>query len=262
MPPKKRKIQSKHASAKGGSAFKRLCRSKAAMKKYKQRERNRWIDMRDTFKSLLPTVENRKGRVRTYDENRMILLALFASLKRHVNSLIKGNIKDIKWIMIETEVSEDFHVRKNYVVEIRKTFLDCGSVIVIDPQIRGQGAVSSKFSKNRKVTNEMLHSITNLVDSMHSEGKGVVARHIIAHLLEKYQTLVHRTTVGRWFDKLGLTWAPMKEVDRTFAKCRKVIMRKYLVQLDKYVKGHNNGNDSFIFVLTDESYFNKNHGNN
>ena len=87
----------------------------------------------------------------------------------------------------------------------------------------------------------MLTSIANLVDKMHSEGRGVVARHVIAHSVDEFDTLIGQTTAGRIIDKLGLSWAPMKEVKHIFAAYCKVVMRNYLIQLDRYVKEHNNG---------------------
>ena len=95
---------------------------------------------------------------------------------------------------------------------------------------------------------------------MHSEGRGVVARHIIAHLVDQFDTLIHRRTAGRMIDKLELSWAPMKETKHTFAAYWKVVMRNYLIKLDKYIKDHNKGDDSKVFVFTDESYVNTNHG--
>ena len=116
------------------------------------------------------------------------------------------------------------------------------------------------MSENRKVMKTMQCSVGLLVDTMHSEGKGVVARHIIAHLLDCYEILIHRRTAGRIVRQLGLTWAPMKPMQRTFASYRKVVMRNYLVKLDACVKQQSNGDDSRVFVFTDESYVNTNHG--
>ena len=63
------------------------------MKKQQQRERKRWIDISETFQAMIPTLENRKGRVRSYKENRMVILALYALLNRHVKSMNDGNNK-------------------------------------------------------------------------------------------------------------------------------------------------------------------------
>ena len=162
-------------SRKGNQSIKRKSRSKEAMKKQQQRERKRWIDISETFQAMIPTLENRKGRVRSYKENRMIILALYASLNRHIKSKNNDENKSIYWRLIEEEVSNDFHIRLNYVIEIRKLFLDSGHVIVISDQPRGQAAVGAKESNNTKITNDMLTSIANMVDKMHSEGRGVVA---------------------------------------------------------------------------------------
>ena len=77
----------------------------------------------------------------------------------------------------------------------------------------------------------MLTSIANLVDKMHSKGRGAVARHIIAQLVEQFGILIGQSTAGQIIDKLGLLWAPMKEIKHTFAAYCKVLMRNYLIKL-------------------------------
>ena len=86
---------------KGNQSIKRKSRSKEAMKKQQQRERKKWIDLSEAFQAMSPTLENRKGRVRSYKENRMIILALYASLNRHVKSMNKSKNKSILWRAIE-----------------------------------------------------------------------------------------------------------------------------------------------------------------
>ena len=142
------------------------------------------MDLFDTFRVMILTLENRRGRVRTYKENRMVILALYASLNRHVSSMLDSHHNSVSWRAIEEEVSKDFHVRLNYVIDLQKAFLDSGHVIVINNQARGQAAVGAKESRNNKITNKMLNSVANLVEKMHSEGRGVVTRHIIAHLVD------------------------------------------------------------------------------
>ena len=73
---------------------------------------------------MIPTLENRKGRVRSYKENRMVILALYALFKRYFKYMNDTNNKSILWREIEEEVSNDFHIRLNYVIEIQKIFLD------------------------------------------------------------------------------------------------------------------------------------------
>ena len=119
MPPKKRKIQSKTAAVKSVTAAKRKSRSQEAVKKQKQRAKRHWHDVLESFTLMTSSLENRKGRVRSYEENRMLLLAINASLRRAVEA---NNNQQISWRSIEEEVAKDFRTRLNYVIELRKYF--------------------------------------------------------------------------------------------------------------------------------------------
>ena len=92
MPPKKRKIQSNAASM----VQKRKSRLVEAAKKRKQRLKKHWFDVLESFTSMSSSLENQKGKVRTYDENRMAILAINASLRRAVEALHRGDIDTIK----------------------------------------------------------------------------------------------------------------------------------------------------------------------
>ena len=133
-------------------------------------------------------------------------------------------------------MSCDFHFKLKYVSEIRKLFLDTGDAMVFEPNPRGQGVERAKVSGNRKISNTMLCSFAVLANTMHIEGKGVVARHICIHLLDGYEILIHRRTAGRMIHQLGLTWASINPKQKTFALYYKVVMQNFLVELDLYVK--------------------------
>ena len=133
-------------------------------------------------------------------------------------------------------------------------------VVVIELQDRGLAATESKPSPRQKVTTEMMVGIASLVDERHSQGKGVVARNIVAYLYDQFNLLIHRTTAGRMISKLGLSWAPMKAYKSTFASHRKKQIRDFIIKIDLYACAHNMGDDSCVFVFTDESYVNTNHG--
>ena len=134
MPPKRRKARLKEILQKGNETIKRKSRSKRAIQKQQQREKKRWMDLRDTFRVMIPTLENRRGRVRTYKENRMVILALYASLNRHESSMLDSHHNSVSWRAIEEEVSKDFHVRLNHVIDLQQAFFDSGHVIVINYQ--------------------------------------------------------------------------------------------------------------------------------
>ena len=59
---------------------------------------------------------------------------------------------------------------------------------------------------------------------------------------------------------MGLAWAPIKAKKNSFAAHRKKQIRDFLVELDGYTRAIDNGDDTHVFVFTDESYVNTNHG--
>ena len=67
MPPKKRKIQAQKAAIK--SVKKWQSQSYEAKRKRKQRRRKYWLDVLESFDSKTSSIDNRKGHVRSYDEN-------------------------------------------------------------------------------------------------------------------------------------------------------------------------------------------------
>ena len=108
-------------------------------------------------------------------------------------------------------------------------------VIVIDPQCRGGAAEGAKKSKNVKVSGEMMVGIANLIDQRHSEGEGVVANNIDAYLYNSYGLRIHRTHANQLVKKLGLTWAPIKCVESTFASHRNKYIRDFLLKMDDII---------------------------
>ena len=151
--------------------------------------------------------KNSQGKSRTFEENRLLIFALQASLKRQLEKVARSQaeIMSINWSGIEQEVSTYFHVRREHVTALRRGFLEDGHVYIFGGDDRGQGAEGAKVSANTKVTQHMLQAISTYVDDLHSKGKGVVSRGIRNHLREKFNVKLHRTTVGRKLSELGLT---------------------------------------------------------
>ena len=58
--------------------------------------------------------------------------------------MLHSHHNSVSWRAIEEEVSKDFHVRLNYVIDLRKDFLDSDHVIVINEQPIQQAAVGAK----------------------------------------------------------------------------------------------------------------------
>ena len=72
---------------------------------------------------MTSNIEKKKGRVQSYKENCILLLAINASLGRAVKASSDNN-HYLSLRLIEEEVAEDVHVQLNYVIELRKHFLE------------------------------------------------------------------------------------------------------------------------------------------
>ena len=110
------------------------------------------------------------------------------------------------------------------------------------------------------MTEPILRDIVSFVDDTHAKCKAVVARDIVAHVFDNHQMNIDRRTAGRELSKLGLTWAPIRTAKRTYASYRKQAVKDYLIGLDGYIRDMNKGKSNNIFIFTDESYININHG--
>ena len=141
----------------------------------------------------------------------MVILALNASLRRAVASSTDNN-QLISWRKIEEEVAKDFHLRLNYVIELRKYFLENGVVVVIESASRGQGSQNAKQSSNQKVSKEMIKGVADYIDERHSEGKGVIANNIVAYLYDEFNVTIHQTYASQIVEKIGLSRTNIKSI--------------------------------------------------
>ena len=106
-----------------------------------------------------------------------------------------------------------------------------------------------------------MKSVNKIMDEVHSTGKVVVAKMVIAHILKEFNMKVHRTTAGRLMKRLGFIWGPIQDQPKSYAASayRTRSIRDYIVALDKYMKKMASGDSDNLFIFTDESYVNINH---
>ena len=233
----------------------RLSRSVEARKKRQQRMRANWESQLKVFESFEGGLCNEKGKQRTFEENKMLLLALQASLRRRLE---RGEA-NISWRSIEDEVARDFHVGHDYIPTLRKGLFDDGNVFVFGGEKRGSAAVGAKESERTKLTREIMSEITTFIDDTHSTGKAVTRRSIRAMLFERHNMIIHPATITRAVRRLGLSYSPISTAKRTHASYRVQAIKDYLVSLDKYCREMEGGESNCVFVFTDESYINVNH---
>lgn len=237
-------------------------RKAAATKKRLQRSVNSWKDRLHVFDGFAAGIKNPPGRSRTFNENKLLLLALRAALRRQVQALEANKSEmTMSWTAIEEEVSTDFGVNRNHLTSLRKEFLDDGDVLVwSEDSARGGAAEGYDHSKNRKISPEILKSIAHFIDSEHALGRSVVNRAVRSWLLENHSISVGRSTVQRAMKRLGLQWQAIKPVKKTLNAYRLKAIRDFIIGLDKIHTAITNGNEeAYVFVFTDESYIHNSH---
>ena len=112
--------------------------------------------------------------------------------------------------------------------ELRNGLFEDGDVWIFGQMdSRGMGADGVERNHQTKVDKEQVKDVAKYINGKHSKGESVVARHIIALLLDMYGRHIHRRTVGRLVVKLGLTWSGIKPVKKTFAAHRKKVIQDF-----------------------------------
>ena len=119
------------------------------------------MDIGATFEALVPILVDSTGNICTHEEHWIALLAIHLLFKIRINmSILSDNPPigpiNISWCRIEDEVSRDFHLKQEYVIDLRKIFLDSGEVMVVDSKPRGSAATGSKTSASTKFCVRML----------------------------------------------------------------------------------------------------------
>ena len=234
----------------------RLSESKEAKKKRKQRLRAFWNTQWQKLDAVSNDIRGETGKSRSFEEMRLLLLAIKAALKQRIFE----KEEKISWRQIDEEVAEDFRVGRMYISDLRRTFLEDGDICVYGGGYRGGSAPGAKESKSTKITDTLLKEISTFIDTSHSKGEAVVARDVMAMLFDKYQLDVHRTTVGRAVKRLGLSYSQIQSAKRTYSSYRVKAIKDYLIDLDKYCRQMQTGENDQVFVFVDESYVNVHHG--
>jgi transposase len=245
------------------SKKRRRSQSGVATKKRKERKANVWRNHLEVFSELKEDIKNPKGRSRTSEENKLLLLALYRELRQRVESMNNGDLhpSSITWTSIEETVASDFCVWKGHLAELRGTFLDDGDVLVFGQEnARGGAADNYDSTKQEKLSGEVLLEMAKYIDQQHAEGRSVTNRKLRNWLRDEHGIDVSRRTVQRKLKALGLTWSKVKPSKRTLGSFRLKAIREYLIDFSNYVQEIENGNpNGYVFVSTDESYIHNTH---
>ena len=77
-----------------------------------------WKSEFETFEVFDDSLRSTKGRQRTPQENKMILLVLKAYLNRRIKANDWQTVSNINWTSIEEEVASDLRVKRIYITNL------------------------------------------------------------------------------------------------------------------------------------------------
>ena len=99
-----------------------------------------------------------------------------------------------------------------------------------------------KYNHASKINSDHFKAVAKFVDKAHSQESLVITWKVITLLVDQFEILIHRRTLGRVMTKLGLAWSALKPAKRTFAAHRKKAIRNFLISFDKYERVMSSGN--------------------
>lgn len=126
----KKRQQRANALANSNAARKRKSQTKEAIRKRRTRKWKQWKINEQILEAFSGELKNPPGSSRSTAENKLLLLAVRATLRRVLASAKIENIMTISWHSIEEEVARDFEVGKHYIRELRQAFMEDGDVLV------------------------------------------------------------------------------------------------------------------------------------
>jgi hypothetical protein len=239
----------------------RRSRTAHALKKRNERLKNTWRNQLEVFSDFCQEIKNPNGRSRTLEENKLLILALRAYLRQKVESMNEGDLhpSSINWTLIEEAVARDFCVRREYLTELRRIFLDEGDVVVFGMEnARGGAAENYDHSTQQKVSSEQLIEMVKYIDQQHSEGRSVTNRKVRNWFRQEQGIDVSRSTVQRKLQDAGLSWSKVKPQKRTLASFRLKAIIDYLISINKHVHAIESGNpEGLVFAADNAPYHHK-----
>ena len=247
MPPSKKRYRKFQSAAKEENINRQ---HQAKCKKFW----NKYIqDMSDTCVS----VNNSKGKMRTFEENKLLVLAILSEFKNQVHLADVGAIEhsDITPTDVLNKVASDFKVRRTHLQELIDG-IEGGFIIDFVSEKRGSGAPNAKT--NSKLSNEQMILLLNHINNVHGKGKSTTRRRLKAWIKTSLHIDVTKQTVGNYMKKLGLSYRLTKPRHRTLQEYRLHLILEHLLGLNKYKTAMDNG-EGYVLVYMDESYVHDTH---
>mmetsp|Transcript_21520 Transcript_21520/g.44287 ORF Transcript_21520/g.44287 Transcript_21520/m.44287 type:complete len:705 (+) Transcript_21520:260-2374(+) len=258
MPPKKQSVH-----LKGARMAKKL--KGGASTSTKERKRRDWEAMADFFKEHSALLRNPKGRVRSLDENKIVMLMLARELEVALDKA-KSEGDDygsgITLHQLFESTAAAAHMRSKEVRRLYEAFVDeeTGGTLkslepVCDNSKRGKG--SDKAKPSSKIPNSVRLHLIHYIDKKHEKGRKVSRRELLNWLRKKHDVNCSKMALSRAMLDLGLSYKPSKPKARNNNVARLDQIRDYLIDLHSLLKKEKDGEVVLLYI--DESYCNTNH---
>jgi hypothetical protein len=90
-----------------------------------------WEKRLKVIHGLTDGFSNQKGRTMTFEENKLLVLAIRYALETYLQKAEWGyNILDLNWTIIDLEVAKAFKVEERHIIALRKEFFGSGDILV------------------------------------------------------------------------------------------------------------------------------------
>ena len=116
-------------------------------------------------------------------------------------------------------------------------------------QTRGFSPGLSPTSMKTKLTIKHKKAMSSFVDLRHIECKAVVTCYMLTLLLDKFDLVVHMTTIGRTMNTLELRWLPMCQEKQTFAFYMIKAIRDDQIAFDSHIIHQSTRQSNTVYVM-------------
>ena len=207
------------------------------------------------------SLSNPNGRVRTVEENKMLIQAVIAEYKYQVRfAEVTGDpfLMNFSLPGVLKQVSINFTTNYSDVKALVEKYYSDGKILNKADTNTKRGFGKAELNKLRtKISVYNLAKCMNYIDEKHSKGTTVRIKMLQMYLKNHCDVKVSTMTISRLFKKCGFRYKSPKKQQRTLDAERINFIRGYLVQFADATRKEEEG--THICVYMDESFIHTNH---
>jgi hypothetical protein len=149
-------------------------------------------------------------------------------LKMFLQQVTDGqmNIHDVNWTLIDKYVTENLHLNRGYVTQLRKNWFEDGDIMIAGCS----GNVESPNKKDelddddddeeegrstkQKLTHVELQSLIKKIDLVHAEGETIIRNKLCCYLKQEHCVTVRKSTITSYMRMTGMSYSPIAKKAR------------------------------------------------